>query len=113
MTRPSACGPKNKPHENWPESLPTLAFGLGAIALMIKQELVLIIVGGIFVMEAASVVIQVAGCKIRGKEYRVFKRTPIHHHFEQLGWTETKITTRFWVMSVIFALLGLATLKLR
>lgn len=93
----------------------SLAIGglIGAIALMIKQELVLIIVGGIFVMEAASVVIQVAGCKLRGKSYRVFKRTPIHHHFEELGWTETKITTRFWVLSVIFALLGLATLKLR
>lgn len=93
----------------------SLAIGglIGAIALMIKQELVLIIVGGIFVMEAASVVIQVAGCKLRGKSYRVFKRTPIHHHFEELGWTETKITTRFWVMSVIFALMGLATLKLR
>jgi len=93
----------------------SLAIGglIGAIALMVKQELVLVIVGGIFVMEAASVLIQVAGCKLRGKEYRVFKRTPIHHHFEHLGWTETKITTRFWVLSVIFALLGLATLKLR
>ena len=93
----------------------SLAIGglIGAIALMIKQELVLVIVGGIFVMEAASVVIQVAGCKLRGKQYRVFKRTPIHHHFEHLGWAETKITTRFWVLSVIFALLGLATLKLR
>ena len=93
----------------------SLAIGglIGAVALMIKQELVLVIVGGIFVMEAASVVIQVAGCKLRGKQYRVFKRTPIHHHFEHLGWAETKITTRFWVLSVIFALLGLATLKLR
>ncbi|MCG3147609.1 MAG: Phospho-N-acetylmuramoyl-pentapeptide-transferase [Verrucomicrobiae bacterium] len=93
----------------------SLAIGglIGAIALMIKQELVLIIVGGIFVMEAASVVIQVAGCKLRGKSYRIFKRTPIHHHFEELGWSETKITTRFWILSVIFALLGLATLKLR
>ena len=93
----------------------SLAIGglIGAVALMIKQELVLVIVGGIFVMEAASVVIQVAGCKLRGKQYRVFLRTPIHHHFEHLGWTETKITTRFWVLSVICALLGLATLKLR
>lgn len=93
----------------------SLAIGglIGAIALMIKQELVLVIVGGIFVMEAASVVIQVAGCKLRGKQYRVFRCTPIHHHFEHLGWAETKITTRFWVLSVIFALLGLATLKLR
>ena len=93
----------------------SLAIGglIGAVALMIKQELVLVIVGGIFVMEAASVVIQVAGCKLRGKQYRIFLRTPIHHHFEHLGWAETKITTRFWVLSVICALLGLATLKLR
>jgi phospho-N-acetylmuramoyl-pentapeptide-transferase len=93
----------------------SLAIGglIGAIALMIKQELVLVIVGGIFVMEAASVVIQVAGCKLKGKSYRIFKRTPIHHHFEELGWSETKIITRFWILSVIFALLGLATLKLR
>jgi phospho-N-acetylmuramoyl-pentapeptide-transferase len=93
----------------------SLALGglIGAIALLIKQELVLIIVGGVFVMEAVSVVIQVAGCKLYGKQYRVFKCTPIHHHFEHLGWTETKITIRFWVLSVLFALLGLATLKLR
>jgi phospho-N-acetylmuramoyl-pentapeptide-transferase len=93
----------------------SLAIGglIGVIALMVKQELALVIVGGIFVMEAASVVIQVAGCRLCGKQYRVFRRTPIHHHFEHLGWPETKITTRFWVLSVIFALLGLATLKLR
>jgi phospho-N-acetylmuramoyl-pentapeptide-transferase len=91
-----------------------LAIGglIGAIALMIKQELVLVIVGGIFVMEAASVVMQVASFKLRGGK-RIFLRTPIHHHFEHLGWSETKVTTRFWVLSVIFALLGLATLKLR
>jgi phospho-N-acetylmuramoyl-pentapeptide-transferase len=93
----------------------SLAVGglIGVIALMVKQEFALVIVGGIFVMEAASVMIQVAGCRLRGKQYRVFRRTPIHHHFEHLGWPETKITTRFWVLSVIFALLGLATLKLR
>ena len=92
----------------------SLAIGglVGAIALMIKQELVLVIVGGIFVMEAASVVLQVASFKLRGGR-RIFLRTPIHHHFEHLGWTETNITTRFWVLSVIFALMGLATLKLR
>jgi phospho-N-acetylmuramoyl-pentapeptide-transferase len=91
-----------------------LAIGglVGAIALMIKQELVLVIVGGIFVMEAASVVMQVASFKLRGGK-RIFLRTPIHHHFEHLGWSETKVTTRFWVLSVIFALMGLATLKLR
>ncbi len=91
----------------------SLALGglIGAIAVMIKQELVLVIVGGIFVMEAVSVILQVASFKLRGK--RIFRMTPIHHHFELGGWAETKVTQRFWVMSVIFALLGLATLKLR
>ena len=91
----------------------SLAIGglIGAIAVMIKQELVLVIVGGIFVMEAASVILQVASFKLRGK--RIFAMAPLHHHFELRGWSETKVTTRFWVMSVIFALLGLATLKLR
>ncbi len=91
----------------------SLAIGglIGAIAVMIKQELVLVIVGGIFVMEAGSVVLQVASYKLRGK--RIFAMAPLHHHFELRGWSETKVTTRFWVLSVIFALLGLATLKLR
>jgi phospho-N-acetylmuramoyl-pentapeptide-transferase len=91
----------------------SLAIGglIGAIAVMIKQELVLIIVGGIFVLEAGSVVLQVASFKLRGK--RIFAMAPLHHHFECRGWSETKVTTRFWVLSVIFALLGLATLKLR
>jgi phospho-N-acetylmuramoyl-pentapeptide-transferase len=92
----------------------SLAIGglIGAMALMIKQELALVIVGGIFVMEAASVLVQVVSFKLRAGK-RVFLRTPIHHHFEHLGWPETKVTTRFWVLSVIFALMGLATLKLR
>ena len=91
----------------------SLAVGglIGAIAVMIKQELVLVIVGGIFVMEALSVILQVASFKLRGK--RIFAMAPLHHHFELRGWSETKVTTRFWVISVIFALLGLATLKLR
>ncbi|HUI08438.1 MAG TPA: phospho-N-acetylmuramoyl-pentapeptide-transferase [Verrucomicrobiae bacterium] len=91
----------------------SLAIGglIGAIAVMIKQELVLIVVGGIFVLEAASVIVQVASFKLRGK--RVFAMAPLHHHFELRGWSETTVTTRFWVLSVIFALLGLATLKLR
>jgi len=91
----------------------SLAIGglIGAIAVMIKQELALIIVGGIFVMEAGSVVLQVASFKLRGR--RIFAMAPLHHHFELRGWSETKVTTRFWVLSVIFALLGLATLKLR
>jgi phospho-N-acetylmuramoyl-pentapeptide-transferase len=92
----------------------SLAIGglIGGIALMCKQELLLIVVGGVFVMEAASVVLQVASFKLRGGK-RLFLRTPIHHHFEHLKWTETQITVRFWVLSVLFALLGLATLKLR
>jgi phospho-N-acetylmuramoyl-pentapeptide-transferase len=92
----------------------SLALGglLGAIALMIKQELVLVIVGGVFVIEAGSVVLQVASYKLRhGK--RIFLMSPLHHHFELRGWSETKVTVRFWILSVIFALLGLATLKLR
>ncbi len=91
----------------------SLAIGglIGAIAVMIKQELVLIIVGGIFVIEAASVILQVVSFKLRGK--RVFAMAPLHHHFELRGWSETTVTTRFWVLSVVFALLGLATLKLR
>jgi phospho-N-acetylmuramoyl-pentapeptide-transferase len=91
----------------------SLAIGglIGAIAVMIKQELVLVIVGGIFVLEAASVILQIASFKLRGK--RIFAMAPIHHHFEMRGWSETKVTTRFWVLSVIFALLGLATLKVR
>ena len=91
----------------------SLAIGglIGAIAVMIKQELVLVIVGGIFVLEASSVILQVVSFKLRGK--RVFAMAPLHHHFELRGWSETTVTTRFWVLSVIFALLGLATLKLR
>jgi phospho-N-acetylmuramoyl-pentapeptide-transferase len=91
----------------------SLAIGgiIGAIAVMIKQELALVIVGGIFVMEAMSVILQVASYKWRGK--RVFAMAPLHHHFELKGWSETKVTTRFWILSVIFALVGLGTLKLR
>ena len=69
------------------------------------------IIGGVFVMEAASVVIQVASFKLTGK--RVFRMAPIHHHFEQLGWTEPQIVIRFWIVSVVLALAGLSTLKLR
>jgi phospho-N-acetylmuramoyl-pentapeptide-transferase len=91
----------------------SLAIGglIGVIALMIHQPLTLIIVGGIFVMEASSVIIQVASFKMRGK--RIFLMSPIHHHFELKGWKETKVVIRFWILSLLFALLGLATLKLR
>ena len=91
----------------------SLAIGglIGAVAVMIKQELALIIVGGVFVMEALSVILQVASFKLSGR--RIFRMSPLHHHFELGGWAETKVTVRFWVLSVIFALLGVATLKLR
>ena len=91
----------------------SLAIGglVGAIALMVHQPLTLIIVGGIFVMEAGSVILQVASFKSRGK--RIFLMSPIHHHFELKGWKETKVVIRFWILSLWFALVGLATLKLR
>jgi phospho-N-acetylmuramoyl-pentapeptide-transferase len=91
----------------------SLALGgaLGTVGILIKQELLLPIVGGVFVLEAASVVIQVASFKLTGK--RVFKMSPIHHHFELIGWSEPKIIARFLIMAVIFALFSLTSLKLR
>ena len=89
----------------------SLGAGLGVIAVMIKQEFLLVIVGGIFVIEALSVIIQVLSYKTRGK--RVFRMAPIHHHFELKGWNEGKIVVRFWIISVILGLLAMSTLKLR
>jgi phospho-N-acetylmuramoyl-pentapeptide-transferase len=91
----------------------SLALGgmLGTMAVAIKHEIVLGIVGGLFVLEAVSVMIQVASFKLTGK--RVFKMAPIHHHFEQLGWREPTIVIRFWIIAVILALIGLSTLKIR
>ncbi len=91
----------------------SLALGgaLGAIAVASHHEIVLLIIGGLFVLETASVIIQVFFFKRTGK--RVFRMAPIHHHFEQLGWPESTVVIRFWIVSIIFALLGLATLKLR
>jgi len=91
----------------------SLALGgaIATVAILIKQELLLVIVGGVFVIEAASVVIQVASFKLRGK--RVFKMAPLHHHFELSGWEEPKIITRFLIVAIIFALFSLTTLKLR
>jgi phospho-N-acetylmuramoyl-pentapeptide-transferase len=91
----------------------SLALGgmLGAIAVATKHEIVLAVIGGLFVLEAVSVIVQVASFKLTGK--RVFKMAPIHHHFEQLGWTEPQIVIRFWIISVVLALAGLSTLKLR
>ncbi len=84
---------------------------LATIAVLIHQELLLPIVGGVFVAEAVSVIIQVTSFKLTGK--RVFRMTPLHHHFEQLGWHESKIITRFWIVAALLALLGMATLKTR
>jgi len=84
---------------------------LGTIAVAIKHEIVLAIIGGLFVLEAVSVIVQVVSFKLTGK--RVFKMAPIHHHFEQLGWTEPQIVIRFWIVAVVLALAGLSTLKLR
>ena len=84
---------------------------LGIIAVIVKHEIVLGIIGGLFVLETLSVIIQVVSFKTRGK--RVFKMAPIHHHFEKMGWPETRVVVRFWIISIIFALIGLSTLKLR
>ncbi len=84
---------------------------LGTVAVAVKHEIVLAIVGGLFVLEAVSVIVQVVSFKLTGK--RVFKMAPIHHHYEQLGWTEPQIVIRFWIVAVVLALAGLATLKLR
>jgi phospho-N-acetylmuramoyl-pentapeptide-transferase len=91
----------------------SLALGgaLGAIAVAAHHEIVLAIVGGLFVMEAVSVIVQVAVYKRTGK--RVFKMAPIHHHFEQKGWPESTVVIRFWIVSIVLALIGLSTLKLR
>ncbi len=91
----------------------SLALGgaVATVAIIIKQELVLIIVGGVFVIEALSVILQVASFKLRGK--RIFAMAPIHHHFEMKKWSETQVVVRFWILSIIFALLGLLSLKIR
>jgi phospho-N-acetylmuramoyl-pentapeptide-transferase len=91
----------------------SLALGgaLGTIAVATKHELVLAIVGGLFVLEAASVIVQVSSYKLFGK--RVFRMAPLHHHFEQKGWPESTVVIRFWIIAVVLALAGLATLKLR
>jgi phospho-N-acetylmuramoyl-pentapeptide-transferase len=91
----------------------SLALGgmLGSIAVAVKHEIVLAVIGGLFVLEAVSVIVQVTSFKLTGK--RVFRMAPIHHHFEQKGWTEPQIVIRFWIISVMLALVGLSTLKLR
>jgi phospho-N-acetylmuramoyl-pentapeptide-transferase len=91
----------------------SLALGgaLGVVAVLIKQEILLIFIGGVYVIEALSVILQVGSYKLRKK--RIFKMAPIHHHFEQLGWEESKIITRFWIAGLVMALFALTTLKLR
>ncbi len=91
----------------------SLALGgaIGCLAVMIKQEILLVFVGGLFVVEALSVIIQVISFKLTGR--RVFRMAPLHHHFELSGWNETQVVVRFWIIAVIFALLSLSTLKLR
>jgi len=91
----------------------SLALGgsLGAVGIITKHEIVLAITGGLFVLEATSVIVQVLSYKLTGK--RVFKMAPIHHHFEKKGWAESTIVVRFWIISIILAMIGLATLKLR
>ena len=91
----------------------SLALGgaLGIVAVLIKQELLLVIVGGLFVVEALSVIVQVVSFQLTGK--RVFKMSPLHHHYELKGWSEAKVTVRFWILAAMFALLSLSTLKIR
>ena len=91
----------------------SLALGgtLGTIAVIIKQEILLFFVGGIFVVEAMSVILQVGSFKLRGK--RIFRMAPLHHHFELMGWSESKVIVRFWILALIFALFAVTTLKLR
>jgi phospho-N-acetylmuramoyl-pentapeptide-transferase len=88
-----------------------LGAALGILAVLVRQEIVLMIMGGVFVAETVSVIIQVVSYKLRGK--RVFLMAPIHHHYELKGWPEPRIIVRFWIITVILVLIGLATLKLR
>jgi phospho-N-acetylmuramoyl-pentapeptide-transferase len=88
-----------------------LGAALGTLAVVVRQELVLVVMGGVFVMETMSVIIQVASFKLTGK--RIFRMAPIHHHFELQGWPEPRVIVRFWIITVILVLIGLATLKIR
>jgi phospho-N-acetylmuramoyl-pentapeptide-transferase len=92
----------------------SLALGgaIGTVAVIIKQELLLPFIGGVFILEAASVILQVGSYKLRGGK-RIFRMAPLHHHFELMGWSESKVITRFWIMALVFALFALTTLKLR
>jgi phospho-N-acetylmuramoyl-pentapeptide-transferase len=89
----------------------SLGATLGLLAILVRQEIVFIIMGGVFVVEALSVILQVGSFKTRGK--RIFRMAPIHHHYELKGWPEPRVIVRFWIVSLILVLIGLATLKLR
>jgi len=88
-----------------------LGAALGIVAVLVRQELVLFVMGGVFVLETLSVMLQVGSFKLRGK--RIFRMAPLHHHFEQKGWPEPRVTVRFWIMTLILVLVGLASLKIR
>jgi phospho-N-acetylmuramoyl-pentapeptide-transferase len=88
-----------------------LGGGLGTVAVLLKQELLQPFIAGVYVLEALSVILQVGSFKLRGK--RIFKMAPLHHHFEQLGWAESKVIIRFWIAGLLLALFALTTLKLR
>jgi phospho-N-acetylmuramoyl-pentapeptide-transferase len=89
----------------------SLGGAIGTVALLVKHELLLLSIGGIFVIEALSVILQVASFKLFGK--RIFRMAPVHHHFELMGWKEPKVVVRFWILGLVFALFSLTTLKLR
>ena len=88
-----------------------LGAALGVVAIIVRQEIVALVMGGIFVLETASVILQVASFKLTGR--RLFRMAPIHHHFELKGWAEPKVIVRFWIISFLLVLAGLSTLKLR
>ena len=107
LDRQGSHRPARHPHVG------ALALGaaLGTMAIIARHELVLVIMGGVFVMETLSVILQVGSFKLTGK--RIFKMAPIHHHFELMGWPEPRVIVRFWIITVMLVLFGLATLKLR
>jgi phospho-N-acetylmuramoyl-pentapeptide-transferase len=88
-----------------------LGAALGVIAIIVRQEFVLAIMGGVFVVETLSVIMQVASFKLTGK--RIFRMAPLHHHYELKGWPEPRVIVRFWIITVVLVLIGLATLKIR
>ena len=88
-----------------------LGAALGVVAILVRQELVLLIMGGVFVMETVSVILQVASFKLTGR--RIFRMAPLHHHFELKGWPEPRVIVRFWIITVVLVLIGLASLKIR